>query len=287
MSTPAEKLTDIKPGLYPDITNEQYHKGPGISSSGVKLIIEKSPLHYWERYLNPKREPDKETPDMLLGSLVHTMVLEPDNLERDWAVEPDVNKRTKAGREEVAAFYKRNQGKKIVSRDSLSRAEAIASAVRRHPKAAKIFEDGVHEQSLYWVDPDTGVLCKCRPDWWRSFMLADLKTTIDASEDGFQRAVFNFGYHISAAMYLDGVKEHTGEPLEDFVFSVVEKEPPYAVANYRINEEDIAIGRKQYKQALETYARCMEKGTERRHWPGYPLEIQPISLPPWARRKIG
>lgn len=281
-----QPLQDIGPGLYPDIPNEDYHRSPGVSSSGAKLL-QRSALHYWEKYLNPEREPDTPTPDMQLGSLVHTLVLEPAHLERDWAVQPKINRRTKAGKEEAAAFEKMNAGKHVVTEEQFRRSQAIAGAVTRHPKASVIFQDGVPEQSLYWIDPDTGVLCKCRPDWWRErFLIADLKTAVDASQDGFERAIFNFGYHISAAMYLDGVKQHTGEDLP-FVFSVVEKEPPFAVANYHIHDEAIALGRKQYKEALEVFARCMEKGTDRRHWPGYPLELQSIDLPGWAYRKAG
>lgn len=286
MSSTAEALEKtIEPGLYSDIPNNEYHGGPGLSSSGVKKIL-RSPLHYWEEYLNPEHERKEDTDALLLGSVVHTLVLEPEKFEQEWAVAPDVNKRTKDGKAQWASFLAvAEKEKKTVIKPAIrDQATTIANAVKWHPKASQIFTDGVPEQSLYWIDPDTGVLCKCRPDWWRSNLIADLKTAIDASEEGFMRATFNMGYHISAAFYLDGVKEMYGDDLS-FIFSVVEKEAPFAVANYRIHDEAIALGRKQYKQALETYARCIEKGTERKHWPGYPLELQTLNLPGWAYKK--
>ena len=49
------------------------------------------------------------------------------------------------------------------------------------------------------VRPDG--LCKNYP------VIVDLKTTADASYSGFQRSVERFGYHVSAAMYMEGVNQ--------------------------------------------------------------------------------
>lgn len=286
MSTPAENLpaTPIKPGLYPDISNEQYHEGEGISSSGVKLIADKTALHFWEERINPDREKKPPTQAMKFGTAVHTLVFEPEKFELEIAVEPEVNKRTKAGQFEIASFLEANKGKTIITPSEKGLAYRIASAVRRHPTCEKILQEGKAEQSLYWNDPETGVLCKIRPDWQNPILMADLKTTVDAGPDDFERAIYNYGYHISAAMYLEGWRVAFGEDLP-FVFTAAEKEPPFAVANYRIHDEALALGRKIYRQALQTYARCLEKGTERKHWHGYPLDIQTINVPAWAYRK--
>ena len=138
------------------------------------------------------------------------------------------------------------------------------------------------ENSLFWVDRETGIQLKCRPDLLSPALACfDVKSTKDASPGEFDRSVYNFGYHFSAAMYLDGITQVTGEPLSHFVFLCVEKTAPYCTAAYALDEDAMALGRKQYRRALETLAECQAKDA----WPGYAEQITPISLPAWAFRK--
>lgn len=274
---------NMKPGVYV-LTNDEYHKGQGISASGLKWLVNASPLHLWDRKFNPDREEKPATDALVFGSVVHTLVLEPETFDQRYLVAPTFNKRTKEGKEQYAELMLRVEKQKLtlVEQDVLDEARKAAASVLAHPNADGLLRGGKAEQSVYWIDPDTGVLCKCRPDYWRHdlLLLSDLKTTIDGSASDFSRAIHNFNYHIQAAYYVDGMTIATGEKYEDFVFFCVEKQPPYAVANYRIDERSIAKGRELYKKALATYARCLQTNT----WPGYPTEIQSIDLPVWALR---
>ena len=81
------------------ITNEEYHADPAVSASHLHMVA-KSPYHYWSRYLNPDRQPVKPTAAMLFGTLVHTAVLEPDELRNRYDLAPD--RRIKAGKELAA-----------------------------------------------------------------------------------------------------------------------------------------------------------------------------------------
>ena len=99
-------------------------------------------------------------------------------------------------------------------------------------------QEGKAELSVYWTDPVTGVLCRCRPDFWR------------------------------------GYPKH-------FAFIAVEKKPPYAVGVYVLDSEGVEIGRAQYQHDLRVYAECVRTG----EWPGYGDKIQTISLPGWHANK--
>lgn len=99
-------------------------------------------------------------------------------------------------------------------------------------------QEGKAELSVYWTDPVTGVLCRCRPDFWR------------------------------------GYPKH-------FAFIAVEKKPPYAVGVYVLDSEGVEIGRAQYQHDLRVYAECVRTGV----WPGYGDKIQTISLPGWHANK--
>ena len=57
--------------------NADYHRHSAISKSGLDVVA-KSPLHYWARYLDPKREVPEPTAAMRIGTALHTLVLEQD-----------------------------------------------------------------------------------------------------------------------------------------------------------------------------------------------------------------
>jgi len=63
----------MQPGIYPDISNEAYHIGPGISKTGLKLI-EKSPKTF--HAITTGAVPKKETIFKDLGKALHALVLE-------------------------------------------------------------------------------------------------------------------------------------------------------------------------------------------------------------------
>ena len=97
----------------------------------------------------------------------------------------------------------------------------------------------------------TGILCRCRPDFWREDdIIVDVKTTEDASPEEFSRSLAKWRYHVQAPFYMDGIELATGRRPKGFVFLVVEKKPPYAVAAYTLDPESIELGRSEYRADL-------------------------------------
>ena len=62
----------------------------------------------------------------------------------------------------------------------------------------------------------------------------------------------------------------------------VEKEPPYGVAVYHLAEEALQAGSEELHPLLVQWAQCERSG----QWPGYPTEVRPITLPPYAWRQL-
>ena len=139
------------------------------------------------------------------------------------------------------------------------------------------------EASAFWIDEATGELCKCRPDWTApagdGVILVDGKTCIDASPEGFARAIVNFGYHRAAAWYSDGYEQASGKPVYGYVFACAESAYPHAAAAYMLGDEDLERSRAHNRVMLNLYAECKRTGV----WPGYPPGVQLIELPKWAR----
>ena len=259
----------VEPGIYTDIGINTYHASPGISASGIKLLA-RSPAHY--RYGQRK-----DSPALMMGRVIDCAVLEPHLFELQYAQAPDCRRGTK----EWQAAEEAANGKELLKPDEWKTANEIRDAVFRHPTIEKLL-DGTQtiQESAYWIDPATGLLCKCRPDAsrkdWRC--LIDLKSTQDARAWPFSGDIKRYGYHMQASWYLDGYSIASGEQYEDFVFIALEKEPPYALMVYDLDKASIDQARREIESLMRTYQVCME----RNEWPAYPAHLTPISLPKWA-----
>jgi len=261
----------MKPGIYHDLSNEDYHSGPGLSSSAIKSIL-RSPLHYnWEYVLGNRRQ---ATAAMNLGSLVHTLILEPDKFDDDYAVVDVTTRNTKKYKDAVKAMPE----KTIVLSHELYAATEMTKSLGDNQKAMALIDGASREVSMYW-DED-GRLCKCRPDAWREDILicSDLKTTADASPREFERSVIKFGYHISAAWYSRGIHALTGRYPDNWAWIVVESKAPYAVMIYAADEALLEKGDSLCQEALFTLSECEQSG----QWPAYSDQIEQITLPAWA-----
>lgn len=247
----------MQPGIYAEVRLADYHAAPGLSKSDLDLIA-RSPAHYRSGPLEP-------TPAMHLGAAVHVAVLEPQAWEQCYA-------RT-TGRRKTDADTE--PGKTLLTTEEWETCLCIRDAVQNHPTCQDLFSEGHAEHSAWWIDPDTLLLCKCRPDWSRPGLLVDFKTALDASPQGFARAVARYRYHVQAAYALDGWPAAGGGAVEQFILLAVEKVPPYAIGLYELSPATLRQGRHLYQQALRTAEDCLT----RQHWPGYDPDITVLDLP--------
>lgn len=264
-----------------DCTNEQYHRGPGVSKSHLDKIASQSPRHYWHHYLNPDREPEEPTPAKVLGTAIHSIILEPDTWDTGYAINPGIERRSNAGKAEYAAFLAENAGKTIISDDQAQACYAIRDAVYRDPLAAGLLRGGKAEQTVYSIDKETGELIKCRMDYLpdNGSMIVDVKSTDDASPAGFGKSAANYRYPVQTAWYNHVLDEAFGEHPPHWVFLAFEKEPPYVIGVYFAQPEDTAraaiAARRDFMRIIE----AKRSG----FWPGYSTEALPLTLPTWWR----
>ena len=267
-------------GLHRSMPAETYHATMAMSAGGLKRM-KRSPAHFYGLQLDPNRPQGGEpTPAMRAGTLAHMMLLEPSEIDSHYIVRPEWSDgRTKDGKAWLASV---SPGLVAVTEAEMATANAQAAAVLRLPEVASLLENGEAETSAFWIDEQTGELCKCRPDL-RSpagdgVILFDLKTCQDASPAGFSRAISHWDYHLQAAWYSDGYTLTTGKEVLGFVFGAVESSWPHAAAAYMLDDAALDKARIENRRLLDLYAEC--KRTD--HWPGYQSAIQAISLPPWA-----
>jgi hypothetical protein len=258
---------------------DQYHAHSAVGHSGLVRIM-RSPAHYQEYVGNPP-EP---TPAMQFGTAFHTVLLEPDLFGKTFVVAPKFDRRTKEGKAAAEAWEAEHAGKTALTAEQMNAIEQMVASVKQHAGAAGLLANGMAEMSGFWTDPDTGIQCKCRPDFLSMAGetvtgIVDVKTCCDASADGFARAIATLGYDVQAAFYQDGLGAMTGRTIP-FYFIAVEKDAPFAVAAYKASDEVIEVGRSKYRGALQLLKWCREND----RWPAYQPngEVEVINLPRWA-----
>lgn len=267
-------MKEYSQGMH-DISNDDYHASRALSNSGLKLFIECPYKYYW-KYISGLAEPENKTPSLIMGSVVHTLTLEPHLFDDEYALEPtDINKRTKVGKIEYDYFLQENEGKTILSQDIFKQATKMANSIKACELASDLIPDAKYEQSIFFKDNATGVMLKARPDILHSHIIVDLKTTADASYSAFQRSMIKFGY-CSQAAFIQRAIQSLGEDFEKYAFIVVENKEPYCVAVYTLDEEAINYGHNLMDAYLPQFAQCIK--TEK--WPGYPFDN--LLLPSWV-----
>ena len=263
------------PQIIHGMPNADYHASQAISKSGLDKIA-KSPAHYRAA----KEAPAETTDAMVIGSAFHDYILLPEIFQTAYTVLPeDFNGRTKDGKSYLETI--KASGQTILKAEWLKDIQGMAAAVAAHPKAAALLTGGHPEVSIFWQDADTGIDCRCRPDYIHSSgIIADLKSTADAGPAAFSKSCANFRYHVQDAFYSEGFYQATGAWPRGFVFIAVEKTAPYAVACYTLDDVAKEKGRELYQQGLQTL-QAVQAANE---WPAYSDQIETLTLPAWALR---
>lgn len=257
----------MKAEIRHDLSNAEYHGLPAIGKSGLDLMA-RSPAHF--RY----QAKNEQSRNMVLGTAAHMAILEPDKFSDAFVTLPDgVDRRSSAYKEAAAA----KGADYVLTRSEADRIEGMASAVQGNKWAMDFLADGRPEVSVFADDPVTGVRCKVRPDWLASGgVIVDLKTTSDASDEGFGKSVANYRYHVQAAFYTDVYRWATGDVLP-FRFLVVESDLPHGCTIMELPADVIEYGRRMYRRDLNLYAECLRNDV----WPGIPGVPHALQLPSW------
>ena len=251
-------------------TFAEYVADEAVNWSSLKHMDD-SALHYRHR-LSAER---KDTAALALGRVTHSLVFEPDTLDREYAVYEGGNRIGK----EWTAFAETNEGKTIFKPAEIANAVAMAAAVRAHPLVQPYLDGGLFETTIRWTDAETGLVCKARPDWmvpdrrW----LVDLKTARSVHPRMFGRAVASYGYHRQLAHYAAGIEAACGWRPEKVVLIAVENTAPFDVVVYEMTDDALIVGRQDVDRLLTKLAYHRKTDT----WPGRFSEEQVLDLPEW------
>lgn len=272
-------MTDIKPGLHFNMPNEDYHEqSEWLSSTTLKRSL---PEHY-------KDTTDWSSPALAFGTLVHKLVLEPNDLDHYAVLDAtkiglkadgtpaDNPQMTKAWKVAVAAAAA--EGREVVAQEDWDKAHRMADAVRAHDEARELLFEGEGDYELSaFVEDENGIKLRSRFDRLIPGAGVDLKTTsAKPGPDSLTRAVLDYGYEVSAAHYL-AVAELLGLNADRFVLVFVDKSDAPRVTVAHLDQSLIDRGKHLRDKAIQ---RLISPDVDR--YPGATGSLT-LTCPPWAR----
>jgi hypothetical protein len=269
-----------KPNVYPGVPFAVYREWDAINSSFLHTLAARSPFHAKHDRDNPR----EDTPALRMGRALHSFILEPATFDAVWSVCPACDKRTKEGKALYAAFLEAKGARDEIGEKDFEQIKAMAHEVRRQ-QCIELVCGGQAEVSIVWQDKETGLMCKRRLDYertdgWNHF-ITDLKSSGDVKERSFSQDIASYGYAMAAAFSIDGWKALTGD---DSIYNLLAIEKDYHVAKiWEPDEETIAAGRDDYRQALRLAAECMKTG----RWEAYGPQPSLIRAPEWYLKLHG
>lgn len=273
--------------LIPGLTYEEYDAVGGVRASDLRhLMPPNTPAHYmaW------KETPKKATDALEFGKVFHSAIENGDKFLDLYLVEPDVDKRTIKGREEMENFKQTIKPENIILKAKWADPMiGMVNSCRKHNLLRSMLKDSVRETSLFVIDDETGELLQCRPDFIASGrekkkFIVDIKSTRSAGERFFTNEIFR-GYEddrfyiLQAAHYVHCMKL-AGLQFEDsFTFVAIEKEPPYGINTFPMDMGCIAPGEQWRSMLTKFYAECKKKN----EWPCYSEKPILVAPPEWVK----
>ena len=272
-----------KPGMYSGIPLELYHKaticdGPSVSSSMLRMIISQSPAHFYAQWEgNPDCVEPKDTRAFILGRALHHLMLgEPFFATlfviqpKEWPDEKGELKPWHNGRKVCKEWNAKQAkaGRAILTPAEVEQIKGMAKSLGKHPliKPPVSALNGAIERSIFWKDKATGLWLKIRPDAipGDSGDFVDLKKTTSVQYFDIIRSIEKLGYFQQGALICQGAREVLGIERPTFTLVFIEDDVPFCPRVVTLKENDLAVGDKANRVALDIFARCLKSG----HWPG-------------------
>lgn len=180
-------------------------------------------------------------------------------------------------REDMAA-----KGKSVVRDDDYQRIIKICNAFQRDPISKLIGqEDVVCEKPIFWSDLQTGIECKCKPDFMRitndSVECFDLKISENPDPKVWSRIARKMKYYLQVAHYCNGIAYVYQRPVT-FTFVVVESKEPHRITKFQFDDISMERANESYVKLLSELARRIEKDDWSAGWEG---KQNYLTIEPW------
>lgn len=203
-----------------------------LSSSSLKQITE-SPKKYY--YIN--KYGSKQTPAMVNGWLLHTLILEPEKWDSFQFIDclSTTSKKYKLAKEEYEFTFTMKQK---------TDAERLADAILKNEEALKCLSNSEYEVPV--IGEVLGMPFRGKADILSKGGICDIKTSQNIK--GFHISADSFGYDIQVFLYCELFNFN----YYDFKFLVIDK-GSLDVGVYEVTEEFFESGRRKVEYGIKQY----------------------------------
>lgn len=243
----------------PILPAEEYHGRKEWSQSQWKLLPKYPELFYGMHIAEPRLFTFEATDDMELGTQLHGLVLE----HQDLLIIPPTaltSNGQRRGKNWDAWCDEHPANPGILPKDS-KRILSMRDGIMANPVLRDLFNaEGDTEHTIILDDSVTGFGLRMRLDklaqFPKGYVIGDIKATaIDVTDERQVAAkVYAMGYHQQAAAYWDAAELLYGPPL-DFVFAFVRNRPPFNAVAWAPTLNDMDLGRRHNRLALDELKR--------------------------------
>jgi hypothetical protein len=255
------------------VTRELLQHRP-LSFSSLKEFM-RSPKHY-VKYLTTDKKP---TEAMLFGSICHKLILEPQEFDKEFIVEPEFNKRTNQGKEDYQAFLTKitEQGLTAVPPATYEKAVELVAALKdSHTyNMVKLLSK---KEERFDMTHETGLpVCGYIDGVGKDFNL-EIKIVSSADGEDIMRDFHKMKYHMQAAIY----NWVNNKPI---YYLVVENSYPFLSKIFKASDDYISAGKKLFDESMTNFKFCLDIDNFTAGYEFYTgIEPLTLTLPPWAKK---
>lgn len=227
-----------------------------------------------KQYIHACNERRAPTPDMLIGTAVHQLVLG----ARPGKEIIRFDGKARKGKS-WDAFAEEHEGSEILTAPEWARAEAIAAAVLADPLAQARLRDAMTEVPLEWEEDGIKFATGGVDLITSASAIGDLKTSSSVEPEWLKRQCFKMLYHCQLAFYTRGAAASglliTGAPF----LLCVETKAPHEVVELELTPELLDLGERTVALWVEKLRRYRDAG----QWPGYAQSPIAWDVPEYMR----
>lgn len=228
------------PDLLSLMVDDDFYYGhlgkQALSSSACKMLLESPKTYYYVTKYGQK----EDTPALLTGKLIHTMILEPQEFDNRFDISSTKGKTTKAFKE-----LKETSQKAVITSDEYDAAMRIVDAFNRNEIVKQYLKGATFEQP--GIGMLSGLPFRAKADIINveEGFIADIKTTTDL-QSSFRFSARKYGYDMQAYIYTQifGVK--------DFYFIAIDKKS-LDIGLFTVSEQFLFDGEQKVELAIQRF----------------------------------
>lgn len=228
------------PDLLSLMVDDDFYYGhlgkQALSSSACKMLLESPKTYYYVTKYGQK----EDSPALLTGKLIHTMILEPQEFDNRFDISSTKGKTTKAFKE-----LKETSQKAVITSDEYDAAMRIVDAFNRNEIVKQYLKGATFEQP--GIGMLSGLPFRAKADIINveEGFIADIKTTTDL-QSSFRFSARKYGYDMQAYIYTQifGVK--------DFYFIAIDKKS-LDIGLFTVSEQFLFDGEQKVELAIQRF----------------------------------